>query len=192
MANNSRWHTVMSGLLYPAFLGNLTYLAFEDFLKPAAFFATASGILVAVLVVHYVFDFAYTVANKGGTNYGVGQFLFDLAIVVCLYLAIRVALKVHDNEPLESWHATPALWMLLTKLFAVAWEVIEALPNKKWNRIKKLAVGMDGIFGVAYLLPFLYWLCSANAVVAWVSVIVILDAAGYIVHERFRKEWGDI
>lgn len=189
MASNSRWHVVMSGLLYPAFLGNLTYAAFEDFLKPAAFFTTASGILVAVLVVHYVFDFAYTVANKGGTDYGVGQFLFDLAIVVCLYLAIRVALKLHDSESLEPWHATPALWMFLTKALAVAWEVYEARA-KKWNRIKKLAIGIDGGFGVAYFL--LYWFGGADVSAAWVAICVVLDAAGYIVHERFRKTWGDI
>lgn len=189
MTSNSRWHMVMSGLLYPAFLGNLTYAAFEDFLKPTAFFATASGILVAVLVVHYVFDFAYTVANKGGVDYGFGQFLFDLAIVVCLYFAIRVALKLHDNETLESGLATPALWMFLTKAFAVAWEVYEA-GCKKWNRIKKLAIRMDGGFGVAYFL--LYWFGGADVSAAWVAICVVLDTVGYIVHERFRKKWGDI
>ena len=189
MANNSRWHMVMFGLLYPAFLGNLTYAAFEDFLKPGAFFATASGILVAVLVLHYVLDFAYTVASEGGGDYGVGQFLLDLAIVVCLYLAIRVALKVHDKEVLESWHATPALWMFLTKALAVAWEVYGPWP-KNWNGIKKLAIGMDGSFGFAYFL--IYWFGGADFPAAWIATCVILDAAGYIVHEHYRKKWSCI
>lgn len=184
MASATRWHSTMTGLLYPAFLGNLTYLAFETALAPSPFLTTASGLLIVALVVHYVLDFDYTLTHRNNAAYGVGQFALDLVIVALLYLAIRSAIAQHTSEPFAEWQAVPSLWLCLTKAVAAGWEVREA-GRGKWTCFKKVAVGMDASFGFAYLAFFV--LDAAGGPARWMAVLVALDAAAYVVYERMTR-----
>lgn len=161
MSEQTRWHSIMTGLLYPAFLGNLIYMAFEKVIDTPPFFTTATGLLITALVFHYIFDFSYTVINKRTGVYGFLKFIGDLGIVVTLYLSIQSALQQH--APLRTapeWFATPALWLFATKVFAVYWEFVEEHNFSQWNTIKKLEFFTDFGFGVVYLL--LHFLVACN------------------------------
>lgn len=174
----------MTGLLYPAFLGNLTYLAFETALATSPFLTTASGLLIVALVVHYVLDFDYTLTHRNIAAYGAGQFALDLVIVALLYLAIRSAIAQHTSEPFAEWQAAPSLWLGLTKVVAVGWEAREA-GRGRWTFHKKVAVGLDASFGFAYLAFFL--LDATGGQAHWVAVLVALDAAAYVFYERMTR-----
>lgn len=187
MASVTRWHSTMTGLLYPAFLGNLTYLAFETALAPEPFLATASGVLIVVLVVHYVFDFDYTLTHKSIGAYGAGQFALDLAIVACLYLAIRTAIAQHVGVPFADWQLAPTLWLFLTKVLATGWEAYDA-GRGSWDCSKKVAVGLDASFGVAYLAFFV--LDGAGGPPHLVAAVVALDAAAYMGYEWLTRSCG--
>lgn len=184
MASATRWHSTMTGLLYPAFLGNLTYLAFETALARSPFLTTASGLLIVALVVHYVFDFDYTLTHRNIATYGADQFALDLLIVALLYLAIRSAVAQHTCEPFADWQAAPSLWLCLTKVVAVGWEAREA-GRRKWTRLNKVAVGMDASSGFVYLAFFVF--DPAGGPARWVAAVVVLDAAAYVVYERLTR-----
>lgn len=198
MLRRSRWNLVITGLLYPAFLGNLVYLAFEKNLElnPATFLSFA-GLLVASLLLHYVLDYVYTVEER--PDYGASAFVFDLLIVFFLYLGVKAAIASHELSVTSS-QAVPsdiffklALWFGFSKLSALAWELHRAWVDSngfsaRLKKISVLALATDG--AVAALALIVYW--SRDFYWTGFLLLVILgDALIYWWHENKRKAWKD-
>lgn len=193
MANANRLHIVTSGLFYPAFLGNMSYVAAEKLFRTPIFYDVPTSLLVIALLLHYVMDWAYTVINKEQQQpYTAPKFITDLIIVVCLYVAFRLALKEEGVlfTGASPWVSEPALWLLITKVCALLWEYSEVGGKAihSWRRIKKLEVGMDTGFAVFYLAFLLKLLPTASWLLA---LIVLADALGYAVHESCSQKWKD-
>lgn len=200
MSEQTRWHSIMTGLLYPAFLGNLIYMAFERVIDTPPFFTTATGLLIIALVFHYIFDFSYTVINKRTGVYGFLKFIGDLGIVVTLYLSIQSALQQHaPMRVAPEWFATPALWLFATKTFAVYWEFVEEPNASKWNTIKKLEFSTDFGFGLVYLvlhflatmsmseIPVLTTIVNTLKTPEALTCVVVADALCYPILNYLRS-----
>ena len=200
MNNTSRWHLVIASLLYPAFLGNMLYLAIEESAKfdiRATYSST--GLLIAILLIHYVLDYVYTVINDKRNDYDPFAFICDFLIVVFLYLGVKAAVAAHVAANGQPPSATadmlflPALWLSLEKIAAVSWELRRAFKdtNKFKTRLKKIAVfalTTDSLVAVAFIAAYFLKTCLPFGLLV---VAVLADALLYVWHEKKHKQWGD-
>lgn len=164
---DSRWHIAMTVLLYPAFLGALMYEGFEKLVTLTEKNVTcpcATILLIAAMFILYVFDFIYTNVEK--VEYDGSNFLCDLIIVIFLYFSFKVAFlqieipcveKCDSNlkSTLSEYLQTPAIWLLLTKLASVIWELTEREKNKTDELNKSDDLKTDLYAGNIYLLIYL-------------------------------------
>ncbi|MBM3486415.1 MAG: hypothetical protein FJX67_07245 [Alphaproteobacteria bacterium] len=131
----SRWHVVLANLIYPAFLGNLVYLAFEDIFRDHRFLFEPAGLLVIVLVVHYVFDFAYTVIEVSARRNGAFEFAAGLVIVFALYMSVRTALQLHGPDAdAAAIVAAVTWWVWIMKTGAVSIEIADGYRTGRTDR----------------------------------------------------------
>src|SRR5690606_35802603 len=90
---NERAQLVITSLLYPAFLGNMSYVAAEAFFEKDAVFALGANILlVALLLIHFIFDWIYTHTENKDHDYPPTKSVFDFVIILCLYISLRQAI----------------------------------------------------------------------------------------------------
>jgi hypothetical protein len=100
LSNMTRPQLVIVSLFYPALLGNMSYAAAEKLFNEPENFNWTSRFVVVALLVHFVFDWVYTVVEQE-KRYSIAQFVSDSGIVVCLYVALRLVLD--DNPPSILW-----------------------------------------------------------------------------------------
>ena len=190
MCTNDRnqLHVVLEQLFYPAILGSAIYAIFERlFSSESSFITIATGILVLALVVLYVADYAYTVVNVVPSKYSVVQFVTDMLIVLCFYLAVKAALGSFI------FGASVVFWLFITKLLSVVWEISEvARNNHKWSSMDKYEVGSDAAFMVIYLV-IAFWFYGTDRgtepyYVLVLATFVFLDTATYWLHDWLKVE----
>jgi len=199
MHSSKTTRRVIDSLLYPAFLGNMSYVALEKLFNSPSAFSAASASLVVALLLHYVMDWAYNVSNATDAPYYHLKFLADCVIVVCLYVAVRLSLQ--DNLALFQNACAalkqPAFWLVLTKVCAVLWEVVEVrcTTGATWTKTKLLAVGIDGGGGLVYGGFLLAALASPDATALYCGVglaaVVLVDALLYPLHDYARRKWNN-
>jgi hypothetical protein len=68
MADLTRKQLVVGSLFYPAFLGNMTYLAAERLFDAPAFYGWANTLIVVALLLHFVADWLYTMTEVVGST----------------------------------------------------------------------------------------------------------------------------
>ena len=189
---DSRWYIVMTGLLYPAFLGALMYEGFEKLVAlPAKDVACpcATIFLIAVMLALFIFDYVYTYVCK--TNYDGRKFLCDLVIIIFLYFSFKVAfLKIElpyvemhasfRNSTLPEQLQWPAIWLFLTKLASVIWEYSERDKNNpvKYNSDLKTDLYAGNIYLLIYLTSIADLLSNTFATL-FLAIAVIFDIWWY-------------
>lgn len=191
MSTSDQLQTVIGNLFYPAFLGNMSYVAAEKLFKHPEFFTLTASLIVLALILHYVMDWTYTTVLKKEQTYPLLKFLADAVIVVCLYVAMRLALQ-EDGVLFKdswSWLSQPVFWLLITKLCAVVWELTEVatLNPKKWSCLKQLEVGVDLGFALVYLALGLEIL-GAYSLTLLFAFAVLLDALFYASHKMLQHQ----
>lgn len=200
MSPTSRLHLVVASLLYPAFLGNMLYLAIEKLDVRAAL--SASGLLVIFLLMHYVFDYVYTVINDEKNDYDLPAFICDLLIVIFLYLSLKTAVDAYvlvntlDTTvgPIASEILfLPALWLALEKTAAFFWELRRQykVTDQFKSRLTKIAVFAlvtDSVMALSFMTIYFF----SAYLSLWVLVVaVLIDVCLYVWHERKHGQWGD-
>ncbi|MGJ0535120.1 MAG: hypothetical protein ACR65W_17925 [Methylocystis sp.] len=191
MSAPTQLQVVIGSLFYPAFLGNMSYVAAEKLFKTPGFFDLTTSLIVLALIFHYVMDWTYTIVLKKEQPYTPLKFLADSVIVVCLYVAMRLALAEEGVLFKEgwSWLSQPVFWLLITKFSAVVWELAEVttLNPKKWTCLKKLEVGVDLGFVFLYLALGLEIL-GAYSLTIYFALAVLCDASFYAFHKMIQHK----
>lgn len=183
----SRWQVVLANLIYPAFLGNLIYLAFEDVFRDHRFLFEPAGLLVTVLIVHYVFDFAYTVIEISARRNGAFEFVAGMGIVFALYMSVRTALLLHDKDAdVASIVGAVTLWVWIMKTLAVCIEIADGYRSGRTDRLKNVEIATDLAFFLFYAALILFAIRN----VSLLAFVVLLDAAAYVVHSHLRRAWS--
>jgi hypothetical protein len=193
MSKMTRPQLVVANLLYPAFLGNMVYEAANKLFDTPGSFSWPARFVVLALLVHFVLDWVYTVvevdpdaAPQGG--YKFAQAVCDLFLVLCLYVAVRLAL---DKPPIVFGGIRPILdpvfWLVVAKVVAVAWEAREIddwRAPRSWPPLKQLELGLDGGFALLYLLLLWFGPNDMSARNLCFAALIALDCVGYELHAR--------
>jgi hypothetical protein len=193
MNRSQRRHLFIAGLVYPAFLGNMTYVAAEKLFREQEYFTLLTTSLVLALLLHYVMDWLHTSSAKA-TDYLPAQLLWDFLIVVCLYVAMRLALNEQGQLTQRFWPflREPASWLAITKVLAVFWEAVSASTYnpKNWFHRTHAALIIDlAFFGVYLALATVAtqgW-ATTPCISAALALAVFLDAVAYYLYTRVRQ-----
>lgn len=163
--NGTRLHLAMTGLIYPAFLGAVIYEGLPKLLSllTGSKISGSVGFLIIALIILYSYDFVYTVKDNP-KGYGGTQFLSDLLIVLCLYFATKIVFSAfipsdqNNQEPLfiTDYLNTPVVWLFLTKLLSVFWEIYEHADPDANKQDKLFDILSDVGPGILYF--FIYCL----------------------------------
>jgi len=197
---NERAQLVITSLLYPAFLGNMSYVAAEAFFEKDAVFALGANILlVALLLIHFIFDWIYTHTENKDHDYPPTKSVFDFVIILCLYISLRQA--IDPNSALAiTWPSLlrePVAWLLIAKLCAFCWELREIKGKKchELTSLDRIEIGFDGAFVIIY---GIYMYCAARAGLpiaepgkVLLSALIALDIYGYIYQMQRKDELED-
>ena len=181
----------IGSFIYPAFLGNMTYAAAERLFKYPDFFTCVTTALVLALLLHYLLDWLHTYAAD---RYLPAQLLWDLLIVVCLYVALRLALQEEGELKDRFWRPLqePAAWLLATKVLAVMWEAVAASVYRPlaWLTQKHHGLLFDLFFGICYLgitLAAVYGWRGETERNATLALVLLLDALSYHVYAHVKS-----
>jgi uncharacterized membrane protein len=175
--NVDRKHKVMAELLYPAFLGALIYDAAKKIEPANGLTLSLAGVLIVLLLLHYLMDYLYTITHRPA-DYSWWHFWLDAVIVLCLFFAVRGAMDANSMP----WGLPPVAWLVVTKVAAVLWEFAEVPAGPRW-RTKRLAIATDAVFGIFYVVA---WVFSAQSLLA-LSAVVLLDVLAYCFYDRYSE-----
>lgn len=176
----SRKPAIVTGLLYPSFLGALVYEAI-----PKLFYGEPKRLpletiaLIAALLWHYVLDYIYTYDRDKDAPYDWVMFITDALMVLCLFLAIR---QSYAGSALQAADARIWLFMLGAKLAAFVWELAEARYSG-FDRNKTRALLTDWVFCWPYMLGMFF---SPDQPLLLAGVLVA-DAGAYLLHQHYVR-----
>jgi len=115
------------GLLYPGILGSIIYGLFDNVTKvydSKCYLNVENYIVTILLILVFVFDYLNTDNSEVKESYIRIQGIFDILIVLILFLSVYVALDV------LSWGIEyVALLLAASKFFAMLWEIFS--PTRK-------------------------------------------------------------
>jgi len=197
---NERAQLVITSLLYPAFLGNMSYVAAEAFFKKDPVFALGANVLVvALLLIHFIFDWVYTHTENRDHDYPPTKSVFDFIIILCLYISLRQAIEPNSALAI-TWPLLlrePVAWLLIAKLCAFCWEMREIKGKKchELTSLDRIEIGFDGAFVIIYGI-YMLWAASAALPIAepgkvLLSALIALDIYGYIYQMQRKDELED-
>lgn len=193
MNQSQRAQLLITSLLYPAFLGNMTYVAAEALFKQEAPVQNfANVLLIAVLLVHFTFDWLYTHIQNQESGYAPIKSGLDFVIILCLYITLRQAIE--PSSPLAgTWPPPlrePVFWLFVAKVCAVLWELHEVRQKKfcELTRLDRIEIGIDLLFAVVYA-ALGYGLYKAGLPIgdtgkALLTIAILIDIGGYVVQIR--------
>jgi hypothetical protein len=216
-SEKSRYHAVMTALLYPAILGALIYegLAILGIQINNGLFTDSHTVpfllnllLIVALIILYIYDFVYTVWDDEEGGYGKLKFTFDLLIVMCLYSAIKVTFNttgVHINKEdikFTGFFNNPLVWLIGTKVLATAWEFLgiyhkvswdwlkiwESLKN--WKSLKDFDFSSDFLLGIGYIVIYVLQRKDVLSSPAWIlfwTLLVVLLDIYYYYDDAKRR-----
>ena len=191
MAEERKTDLVIESLFYPAFLGNMSYVAAEKLFRTPEFFDPTRSLMVIALLAHFVLDWVYSVTDDApNAARPTLKFLADAAIIVCVYVAMRLALAetgVWLADPTAFFHQ-PAAWLIVAKACAVVWEVAEE-PSPSpatWSPDKLRAVSLDLVFGVVYAVLACRILGDFGLTLGF-ALVVLADAGAYLYHDYEKR-----
>ena len=174
---NPYW--IMTGLVYPGILATFLFEFFKEFKELSWENFPTKGLLVLLLIIHYAFDYAYTVDDRTKKVYSWPPFFLDLIIVILMAFAIFQA------------KLSCLLWvsvgMFLTKCLALGWELTERKRFK--NNSTWLGTISDGLPTLLYFFMVLYYSIFSGPVVGPLILVVLVDIVLYVVHPY--KRWQD-
>lgn len=180
MGFRSRKPAIVTGLLYPSFLGALVYEAVPKLIygEPKRF-PIETVVLILALLWHYVLDYIYTYDRDQAAPYDWVMFIADTLLVVFLFLAIR---QSYDDTALHLADARIWLFMLCAKLAAFVWELADARYSG-FDRNKERAILVDWGFAWPYMLGMFF--CPDQPLV--LALVLVLDAGAYLWHEYLKR-----
>jgi hypothetical protein len=166
--NPPKFFTLVTSLLYPAFLGAWIYEALDKF--PG--FDGISALLIVALVMHYIADYLYLLEERN-KEYGLAQAIIDVVILACIYISLKLSLSAEIEAKVH------LIWelMVIMKALATAWEVFHRYL---------LGFVFDLAFFCAYSIGAYY--SPDKALV--LAIIILLDAAAYPVHDWVKERYG--
>lgn len=192
-------HTIITGLIYPAFLGALIYEAVEKIADFKMYQGTIApllcqGILMLLLSLHYVCDFYYTTGDKVSAVYSKVRMASDLGIILCMYIALKTAM----SQSVSSVSAKICLLLFLTKLCACLWEITGIQEKSIWERKMRdlnsetqLGLKLDMSFFVLYLASAIFLVLTPKYY--WTLFLLIAaDISCYIFFDRLHGVYKKI